>query len=152
MAGKHGHPQATPTSISANIPSIMSETPQNFQPEIWEHAMSKHLELPSSTNQNEVRKSFRDEAMEKAWVRVTRTTDRSCRPQSPMEKQTDSVTAEAGWRLKSHAGTRARAKWTDIPNQPRLIYRLMTMILYGQTWGTKCHPLSRRAHRPRRPP
>ena len=43
----------------------MSETPQNFQPEIWKHAMSKHLELPISADQNEVRKSFRDEAMEK---------------------------------------------------------------------------------------
>lgn len=80
--------------------------------------------------------------------RVTRTTDKSCRPQSPMEKQTDFVTAEADWRLKSHAGTRTRAKRIDILNQSRLIHRLMTMIPHGQTWGTKCHSLSRCAHRP----
>ena len=46
----------------------MSETPQNFQPEIWEHVVSKYLKMLSSTDQNEIRKSFRDETMKKTWV------------------------------------------------------------------------------------
>ena len=150
MTEKHDHSQATSTFISANISSIMSETLQNFQSKIWKHVMSKHLKLSSSINQNEVRKSFRNETMKKAWIRMTRTTNKSCRSQSSMKKQTDFVTAETNWRLKSHAEIRARAKWIDISNQSRLIYRLMTMILYDQTWRTKCHLLSRRAHRPRR--
>lgn len=44
------------------------------EPKIWEHAVRAHLEvlgISSPTEQNEIRKKFRNEAMERAYV-ITR--------------------------------------------------------------------------------
>ena len=74
------------------------------EPKIWEHALRAHLEvlgISSSTEQNDIRKKFRNEAMERAWV-ITRpgnpshlggVTNRSCKPHTP--RKTGFVTTAA---------------------------------------------------------